>query len=89
MPLSELPMMKALLALTDAGTTTRRRATKRHAKTRLRTLRLTMIDKLQILALRRPEALAIMARAVSALIDEQLNILDRQLERPTADDDQG
>jgi hypothetical protein len=74
MPLSELPMMKALLALT--GTTTRPPSTKRHSKTLLTMLRLTIIDKLQVLALRRPQALVIIAQVLDSLLDEQLNVLD-------------
>ena len=73
MPLSELPMMKAL-ALT--GTTTRHPSTKRDSKTVLTTLRLTIIDKLQILALRRPQALVTILQVLDSLLDEHLNVLD-------------
>jgi len=85
MPLSELPMMKALLALT--GTTTRQASTKRDSKTQLTMLRLTIIDKLQVLALRRPQALVIIAQVLDSLLDEQLNVIDAAqptlLEEPT------
>jgi hypothetical protein len=87
MPLSELPMMKALLALTG-GTTTRRPSTKRDSKEGLTMLRLTIIDKLQVLALRRPQALVIIAQVLDSLLDEQLNVLDgvqlTLLEEPTS-----
>jgi hypothetical protein len=84
MPLSEPPMMKALLTLMAGGATTRHRATEGDPQTRLTTLRLTIIDKLQVLALRRPQSLFIMAQVLDALLDEQLNIPDDQLNsRPT------
>jgi len=79
MPLSELPMMKALLAMAaplPGGKTTRNPPTKRRPTTELTTLRLTIIDKLQILALRRPRALVIVAQMVDRLLDQQLAVLD-------------
>ena len=78
MPLSELPMMKALLAMTGVGATTRHPATKGDPKAQLTTLRFAIIDKLQVLALRRPQALVIVAQLLDALLDEQLKVLDEQ-----------
>ena len=84
MPLRELPMMKALLAVTGSGMTTRSAATKGDPKTQLATLRLTIIDKVQVLALRRPRALVLVAQVLDALLDEQLRALDDQPDtRPT------
>jgi len=80
MPLRELPMMKALLAATGSGATTRDLATKGASKTQLTTLRFTIIDKLQVLALRRPRALIIVAQVLDALLGEQLKVLDEPLE---------
>ena len=77
MPLSELPMMKALLALTG-GTITRTPEIKGDPKTQLAMLRLTIIDKLQVLALKRPRALVIIAQVLDAFLDEQLEVLDEQ-----------
>jgi len=79
MPLSELPMMKALMALTGRRVT-RYPLAKGDPKTQLTTLRLAIIDKLQVLALRRPQALVIIAQVLDMLLDEQLNILDGQLD---------
>ena len=56
MPLSELPMMKALIELTGRRMTRNPLQAKGKLKTQLTTLRLTIIDKLQVLALRRPGA---------------------------------
>jgi hypothetical protein len=80
MPLRELPMMKALLALTGGRAASRQPATKGDPKTQLTTLRLTIIDKLQVLALRRPRALVIVAQVLDRLLDEQLEVLDEQLD---------
>jgi hypothetical protein len=79
MPLSELPMMKALLAMAaplSGGKTTRNALRTGNPTTRLTTLRLTIIDKLQILALKRPRALIIVAQMVDRLLDQQLAVLD-------------
>jgi hypothetical protein len=81
MPLSELPMMKALLALTGNGTKIRSSAIKEDPTTQLTMMRLTIIDKLQVLALRRPRALVIIAQVLDALLDEQLEVLDEPLDR--------
>lgn len=78
MPLSELPIMRALLALPTppAGTTTdSKRALKRDPGTELRTLMLTIVDKIQVLALRRPQALTDVAKVVDQLLDHQLEVL--------------
>jgi hypothetical protein len=75
MPLSELPMMKALMALTAGRRAIRNPPAKGDPKTQLTTLRLTIIDKLQVLALRRPQALVIIAQVLDMLLDEQLNVL--------------
>jgi hypothetical protein len=79
MPLSELPMMKALMALTGRRPT-RNPLGQGDPRTQLTTLRLTIIDKLQVLALRRPHALVIIAQVLDMLLDEQLNVLDERLD---------
>jgi hypothetical protein len=79
MPLSELPMMKALLAMAaplSGGKMTRNAPSTGNPTTRLTTLRLTIIDKLQILAIKRPRALIIVAQMVDRLLDQQLAVLD-------------
>jgi hypothetical protein len=79
MPLSELPMMKALIAMATpaAGSKTARKpATTEDPKIQLKTLTLTIIDKLQVLMLRRPRALIIVAQVLDRLLDEQLAVLD-------------
>ena len=75
MPLSELPMMKALMALTAGRRATRHPPAKGDPKKQLTTLRLTIIDKLQVLALRRPQALVFIAQVLDMLLDEQLDVL--------------
>jgi hypothetical protein len=78
MPLSELPIMKALLAIPTppaGGKTTRKRALKVDPKKQLAMLTRTIVDKLQVLALRRPSALIVVARALDKLLDEQLERL--------------
>jgi len=74
LPLSELPIMRALLAVTPppAGRTATERAIKGDPGTELRTLMLTIVDKIQVLALRRPQALTDVARVVDKLLDQQL-----------------
>jgi hypothetical protein len=79
MPLSELPMMKALLAMAAPladGQDGRPAGDPRESDKELTTLRLTIIDKLQVLALRRPRALVIVAQMVDRLLDRQLAVLD-------------
>ena len=88
MPLSELPMMKALLAMATplvGGKTTRDPMIKEDPKTQLTMLRLTIIDKLQVLALRRPRALIIVAQLLDRLLDQQLKVLDEHLDSEHAD----
>jgi hypothetical protein len=82
MPLSELPMMKALLALIPGGVVPGPLATKGDPKTQFMELRLAIIDKLQVLALRRPEALIIVAQVLEALLNEQLKFLDEPVNSP-------
>lgn len=75
LPLSELPIMRALMALPapPAGrTTTSKRAIKGDPGTQLRTLMLTIVDKIQVLALRCPQALTDVAKVVDKLLDQQL-----------------
>jgi hypothetical protein len=77
LPLSELPIMKALLAMPappPGGKTTRKRAI-RDPKTQLAMLTLTIIDKIQVLALRRPKALIVVAQVLDELLDQQLELL--------------
>jgi hypothetical protein len=79
MPLSELPMMKALLAMAAPladGRTAVQPAIRGNPTMERTTLRLTIIDKLQVLALRRPRALVIVAQMVDRLLDRQLAVLD-------------
>ena len=88
MPLSELPMMKALLAMATplvGGKTTRDPTIKGDPKTQLTMLRLTIIDKLQVLALRRPRALIVVAQLLDRLLDQQLEVLDEHLDSEHAD----
>jgi hypothetical protein len=90
MPLSELPMMKALLAMAaplSGGKTTRNALRTGHPPTRLTALRLTIIDKLQILALKRPRALIIVAQMVDRLLDQQLAVLDEHPNSELVDED--
>ena len=89
MPLSELPMMKALLAMAaplPGGKPSRDPAIGGNPAAELTTLRLTIIDKLQILALRRPRALLIVAQMVDRLLDRQLAVLDEPPNREHVDD---
>ena len=77
-PLSELPMMRALLLMpapTAGGKTTRKPVIKGDPKTQLTMLTLTIVNKLQILALRRPQALIIVAQVLDKLLDQQLEVL--------------
>jgi glyceraldehyde-3-phosphate dehydrogenase/erythrose-4-phosphate dehydrogenase len=78
MPLTELPVMKALLGDTRRarGKTTRAPTTKTDPKTQLATLMPMIIDKLQLLALRRPRALIIVAQVLDELLRRQLKVLD-------------
>ena len=80
MPLSELPIMRALLAIPPpvargSDQITRKRAIKGDPKTQLRMLTLTIVDKIQVLALRRPRALLVVAQVLDKLLDEQLEVL--------------
>jgi hypothetical protein len=87
-PLSELPMMKALLAITRrpiGDQTTRKPRTRGTPKIDLTPLMLTIIDKLQILSLRRPRALIIVAQVLDGLLDRQLGVLDEHLDSNDAD----
>jgi hypothetical protein len=89
MPLSELPMMKALLAMADplpGAKPSRNLAIGGSPTAELTTLRLTIIDKLQILALRRPRALLIVAQMVDRLLDRQLAVLDQHPNSEHVDD---
>jgi hypothetical protein len=87
MPLSELPMMKSLLAMATplAGDKVPRNSgSKGDPKTQLTMLRLTIIDKLQVLALKRPHALIIVAQVLNKLLDQQLEVVDEHLESARA-----
>jgi hypothetical protein len=87
-PLSELRMMKALLATSrpPAGQkATHKPATDATRTTDVTTLRLAIIDKLQILALRRPHALIILAEVLDELLRKHLGLLDIQQDSPAAD----
>jgi hypothetical protein len=77
MPLIELPVMGALLASpTPPGrTTTSKRAITRDPGTELRTLMLTIVDKIQVLALRRPQALTDVAKVINELLEQRLKAL--------------
>jgi len=75
-PLSELRMMKALLA---------RVPTNENSKTNIRALRLTIIDKLQVLALRRPHALIILAEVLDELLGQHLRLSDEHLDSQAED----
>ena len=88
LPLSELRMMKALLATSrpPAGhKATHKPATNATRTTDVTTLRLTIIDKLQVLALRRPHALIILAEVLDELLRQHLRLLDTQRDSPAAD----
>jgi hypothetical protein len=88
MPLSELRMMKALLATSPSRAgdkTTRKPATKDTQTTDPRTLRLTIIDKLQVIALRRPRALIILAEVLDELLGQHLQVLDEHPDSEKAD----
>ena len=78
MPLSELPIMKALMGLPapPAGARSLKRGPKEDPKTHLARLLGTIVDKLQILALRRPRALIIVAQVIDGLLKRQLDALD-------------
>jgi hypothetical protein len=78
MPLSELPIMKALMGLPalPAGTRPPKRSPKDDPKTQLARLMTKIIDKLQVLALRRPRALIIVAQVIDGLLKRQLDVLD-------------
>ena len=81
MPLSELPIMKALMGLPapPAGTGLPKRRSKEDPKAQLARLMGTIIDKLQVLALRRPRALIIVAQVLDGLLKRQLDVLDDDL----------
>jgi hypothetical protein len=78
MPLSELPIMKALMGLASPSSaiTTPERRPNEHPKMQFARLMTTIIDKLQILALRRPRALIIVAQVIDGLLKQQLDALD-------------
>ena len=78
MPLSQLPIMKALMGwpTPPAGTGPPKRSPEEDPKTQLARLMTTIIDKLQILALRRPRALIIVAQVLDGLLKQQLDTLD-------------
>jgi hypothetical protein len=82
MPLSELPIMKALMGLPapPAGTRLSKRRPKEDPKTQLAQLVGRIIDKLQVLALRRPRALIIVAQVLDGLLKQQLDVLDDDLD---------
>src|SRR5258705_11630841 len=87
MPLSELPMMKSLLAMATpvAGDKSLRNSkSKGDPKTQLTMLRLTIIDKLQVLALKRPHALIIVAQVLDKLLDQQLEVVPGHLDNTHA-----
>ena len=78
MPLSELPIMRALMAIPMPPTrnqSTAKRAIKSDPKTQLTMLTLTIVDKIQVLALRRPRALLVVAQVLDKLLDQQLELL--------------
>ena len=80
-PLSELTMMKALLAMpaSDAGGKTRGKgAINEDSKTQLRKLTMKIVDKIQVLALRRPGALIVVAQVLDKLLDQQLEVLHKK-----------
>ena len=87
-PLSELRMMKALLSTSrpPAGERTTHETTTTGARARdSTTLRPPIIDKLQVLALRRPPALIILAEVLDELLGQQLGLLDPRPDRLGAD----
>jgi hypothetical protein len=86
-PLSEL-RMKALLATSPppAGNkATHKPATKETRTTDVTTLRQAIIDKLQVLALRRPRALLVVAQVLDELLGQHLGLLDKHLDTQAAD----
>jgi hypothetical protein len=82
MPLSELPIMKALMELStpSSAITLAKQRLKEDPKTQLVRLMETIIDKLQILALRQPRALIIVAQVLDGLLKRQLEVLDDDLD---------
>ena len=87
----KLPMMRAPLARPTprgGGKTTRKPAIEDDPKTQLMMLMRKIVDKVQVLALRRPRALLNIAQVVDTLLDEQLEaLLDRDpLERRANDE---
>lgn len=87
----KLPMVRAPLARPTprgGGKTTRKPAIKDDLKTQLIVMTRKIVDKVQVLALRRPRALLSVAQVVDKLLDEQLEaLLDSDpLERRTNDD---
>src|SRR6185295_9925121 len=82
MPLSELLIMKALMgvrASAAVGDPTCEPTITEHSKARLAVLMPRIIDKLQVLALRRPRALIIVAQVLDGLLKRQLDVLDDDL----------
>jgi hypothetical protein len=76
MPLTELRMMKALLAMSATRAKTRGKgAIEEDPKTQLRMLTLKIVDKIQVLALQRPGALIIVAQVLDRLLDQELEFL--------------
>jgi hypothetical protein len=85
-PLSELRIMKALLAPSPppaAEKTIHELATKERTRDAT-TLRLAIIDKLQVLALRRPHALIILAEVLDELLGQHLRLPDEHLDTQDA-----
>lgn len=81
MPSSELGIMKTLMGLPtpSSAVTLSKRRPKEDPKRQLAQLMETIIDKLQILALRRPRALIIVAQVLDGLLKRPLDALDDDL----------
>jgi hypothetical protein len=80
--------MKALMGLPPppAGTRPPKRSPKEDRETQLARLMTTVIDKLQILALRRPRALIIVAQVLDGLLKQQLDALDDDFDGEHSED---
>ncbi len=78
MPPGELPAVKALMGLPtpSSAVTPSKRGPKEDPKRQLARLMGTIIDKLQILALRRPRALIIVAQLIDGLLKQQRDARD-------------
>jgi hypothetical protein len=55
------------------------------SREQLTTLRQTVIDKLQVLTLRRPRALIVVAQVLDGLLHEHLKLLDEHLDSENVD----